>query len=433
MLDCCCQVCCHQVLLDSSSGGAGSTIFSHFFERGGHASALTVRMTSFPSGPCCLDKSCLAPQHQLRKHCPGCDGWIHMVCGRVLICDEGDFKEDSVVCPRCDPKLQEKRGAGIGASIISLINNLIQPTEQQQISPPTEQQQISPPIEEQQMFQSNEEQQMSPTNEQQMPLPNGQPQEQEQPNTRSRKKRKAPPPTTGRAKKVARVKIKVRKRVKIPRFQLYHILQSDEQRAVIPKDIPNKYLFFGTVVSRGKNKNSWNVKWDALPASDNVVQNITRTKLIVVEDGEEEKPIDDDDKLDEVELNSDKEDESPEKSAKKQHEEAFCKMDRENLKDAESYTMKWGSKESDVVVWKILKDVEYVSLDDDPIILPDSVEFHKDMWNGNEDELKDPTDFFFNYIFPDITGKHHLLADCYLRISFSLFIFFVLSFQGMLK
>jgi hypothetical protein len=132
-----------------------------------------------------------------------------MVCGQVLICDEGDFKEDSVVCPRCDPKLQEKRGAGIGASIISLINNLIQPTEQQQISPPTEQQQISPPIEEQQMFQPNEEQQMSPTNEQQMPPLNGQPQEQEQPNTRSRNKQKAPPPTTGRAKKVARVKIKV--------------------------------------------------------------------------------------------------------------------------------------------------------------------------------------------------------------------------------
>jgi hypothetical protein len=56
-----------------------------------------------------------------------------MVCGRVLICDEGDFKENSVVCPRCNPKLQEKRGAGIGASIISLINNLIQPNEQQQI------------------------------------------------------------------------------------------------------------------------------------------------------------------------------------------------------------------------------------------------------------------------------------------------------------
>jgi hypothetical protein len=102
-----------------------------------------------------------------KKALPGCDGWIHVVCNRVLICDEGCFKEASIVCPWCDPKLQEKRGGGIGASIISIINNLMQPTDQQQISPPTEQQQISPPIEEQQMFQSNEEQQMSPLNEQQ--------------------------------------------------------------------------------------------------------------------------------------------------------------------------------------------------------------------------------------------------------------------------
>jgi hypothetical protein len=97
------------------------------------------------------------------------------------------------------------------------------------------------------------------------------------------------------------VKIKVQKRVKIPRFQLYHILQSDEQHAAIPKDIPNKYLFFGTVISRDKNKNSWNIKWDALPVNNNVVHNIMHMKLIVAQDGEEEKPINDDDKLDEVE------------------------------------------------------------------------------------------------------------------------------------
>jgi hypothetical protein len=87
-----------------------------------------------------------------------------MVCGWVLICDESHFKDDYVVCPRCDPKLQEKMGAGIGAAIITMINNFTQLTEQQQFALPTEQQQISPPIEEQQ--------QMSP--------PNGQPKEQEQ-------------------------------------------------------------------------------------------------------------------------------------------------------------------------------------------------------------------------------------------------------------
>ena len=64
-------------------------------------------MTSFPSGGCCLGVDCHAPKHQLRKHCPGCDGLIHMLCGQCLVEDEGDFKEDSVVCPRCNLKQQQ--------------------------------------------------------------------------------------------------------------------------------------------------------------------------------------------------------------------------------------------------------------------------------------------------------------------------------------
>jgi hypothetical protein len=37
------------------------------------------------------------------------------------------------------------------------------------------------------------------------------------------------------------------------------MLVTDEQRQKIPKEIPNKYNFFGTIVSWGKNKSSWNV------------------------------------------------------------------------------------------------------------------------------------------------------------------------------
>jgi hypothetical protein len=39
-------------------------------------------------------------------------------------------------------------------------------------------------------------------------------------------------------------------------------------------------------------------------------------------------------------------------------------MDQQSLKDLESYAMKWGSEKDDVVVWKILKDGESVSLHD---------------------------------------------------------------------
>ena len=229
--------------------------------------------------------------------------------------------------------------------------------------------------------------------------------QQQQPNTRSSKKRKGPPKTTGRGKQSARVKIKIRKRVKIPRFQLFHILESDEQRSSIPKDIPNKYMFFGTVVSRGKGKSSWNVKFDVLPVHQNVVQNITRTKLTVVEDGEEEKALQDNEQLDEVAYNSADDcanDASPEKSSKKCNEDKFCEMDRQSILTAETYRMVWGKEETDAVEWRILKDGELFKLKEDSFTLPESVEFNKDL---TDEELDDPTDFFFKYIFPDITGK----------------------------
>jgi hypothetical protein len=249
------------------------------------------------------------------------------------------------------------------------------------------------------------------TNEQTNPL------EQPQQQMRGKRKSSGPPKTTGRKKDDnQRVKIKVRRRVKMSRFQLYHILTSDCQRKMIPKNIPNKYNFFGTVISRGKNKSSWNVKWDVLPVDDCIISNIARTKLTMVEDGEEEKPINDGDHLDEVEINSEEEDNalsSPEKSGKKSSEEIFCSLDKDNLKDAEIFTMQWGSGESDVINWRILKDSEFLTEDDFPLDFPDVVHYHAAFQDGDVSELDEPTNFFFKYVFPDIDGKIHLFVCCH--------------------
>jgi hypothetical protein len=229
--------------------------------------------------------------------------------------------------------------------------------------------------------------------------------QQQQPNTRSSKKRKGPPKTTGRGKQSARVNIKIRTRVKIPRFQLFHILESDEQRSSIPKDIPNKYMFFGTVVSRGKGKSSWNVKFDVLPIHQNIVHNITRTKLTVVDDGEEEKALQDNEQLDEVAYNSDATNDdaaSPDKSSRRSNNDKFCDMDRQSILAAETYRMVWGNTEADAVEWRILKDGELFQLKEDTFTLPESVEYNEDL---TDIELDDPSDFFFKYIFPDLTGK----------------------------
>ncbi len=65
----------------------------------------------------------------------------------------------------------------------------------------------------------------------------------------------------------------------------------------------------------------------------------------------------------------------------------------------------------DVVVWKILKDGESFSLNEDAFVLPDTVEYNADV---TEELLNDPTDFFLKYIFPDVNGKLIVLAVCYI-------------------
>jgi hypothetical protein len=66
-------------------------------------------------------------------------------------------------------------------------------------------------------------------------------------------------------------------------------------------------------------KNSWNVKKEIQPVDNNVVKNITQTKLTVIKEGDEEKAIPDNVQLAEVEYVSDQDDagNSPQKCKKK--------------------------------------------------------------------------------------------------------------------
>ena len=160
-------------------------------------------------------------------------------------------------------------------------------------------------------------------------------------------------------------------------------------------------------MSRGKGKSSWNVKFDVLPVNQNVVQNITRTKLIVVEDNEEEKALEPDDLLDEVEYISDNE--SPAKSCNKEVDDEFCKMDKESILAAETYNMVWGKETSQVIQWKKLREGVTFKLSESTFIMPESVGYHQ---NFTPDQLDNPTDFFFKFIFPDIIGKLLLSSNC---------------------
>jgi hypothetical protein len=105
----------------------------------------------------------------------------------------------------------------------------------------------------------------------------------------------------------------------MPRSGLYHILETDEQQGCIPAALPNNFNFFGTVVARGAGKSTWNLKFDVLPVHDNVMCNITRTKLTVVAPDEDEQPLSkrDQDKMDSLLQVEDELEEEKEKSWEK--------------------------------------------------------------------------------------------------------------------
>ena len=119
--------------------------------------------------------------------------------------------------------------------------------------------------------------------------------------------------------------------------------------------------------------------------------------------------------LDEVEFDSDDKGASPGKKQATDSQSQFCKLDNVTLRTAEIYTMQWGSKEEDVVLWKILQDGEFLVLDENSFVMPDKTEYHLNLSDGMEAELNEPSDFFFKYIFPDITAMY---VFCFLNANF---------------
>jgi hypothetical protein len=122
-------------------------------------------------------------------------------------------------------------------------------------------------------------------------------------------------------------------------------------------------------------------------------KNISQAKLIVMADGEEEKPIADNERLDELHIEDD--DKTPQKKIDEiSSDEVFICLDKAIIRDAVSYTMKWGKKDNEVITWNIVSDSDFVKADDDPLSYPDVVEF-----GFEENDMDDPTDFFSNNFF----------------------------------
>jgi hypothetical protein len=177
----------------------------------------------------------------------------------------------------------------------------------------------------------------------------------------------APPKTTSRNKQKSQgceARIGVGQHVKIERSNLYHILKTSEQRQCLPHGIASNYCSFGTVVAGGgvkTAKKGWDVMFDVLPAGDNIVGNITRSKLTVLAPGDEEsaEQINNSTQAELMEeiMREDKVKLTPATKSQKE----FMKLSDETLKAATSFAMFWGKGNDDFVLWEILSDTDYIT------------------------------------------------------------------------
>jgi hypothetical protein len=224
----------------------------------------------------------------------------------------------------------------------------------------------------------------------------------------------APPKTTSRKKQKSQggeARIGVGKRVKIERSNLYHILKTSEQRQCLPHGIASNYCYFGTVVAGGgvkTAKKGWDVMFDVLPAGDNIVGNITRSKLTVLAPGDEEsaEQINNSTQAEVMEeiMREDKVKLTPATKSQKE----FMKLSDETLKAATSFAMFWGKGNDDFVLWEILSDTDYIT--DNNFKPPDTANVIDPKFDFATDDIARN---FFQYVFPSIVG-HAKIIDKYL-------------------
>ena len=157
-------------------------------------------------------------------------------------------------------------------------------------------------------------------------------------------------------------------------------------------------------------KKGWDVKFDILPHKDNIIENISRGKLMVLAPGEDEESFTRASKAEELACIENEEEEKKKKTSlmlKSQRE--FAALGKETLKSSKKFTMRYGVLPEESIDWDILGDTEH----------------HHDM------EFQPPTsarvvtsnfDFevpiqnnFFENVFPSI-GHMHVLSINFCQI-----------------
>ena len=87
-------------------------------------------------------------------------------------------------------------------------------------------------------------------------------------------------------------------------------------------------------------------------------------------------------------------------------------MDGDAIRNATTFSLLWGEDDNIRLTWEILRDGEYVTDADDPLELPEKLEFQDEGWEDDA-ALSDPMEMFFEHIFPDITGTYQEIVYYY--------------------
>ena len=188
---------------------------------------------------------------------------------------------------------------------------------------------------------------------------------------------------------------------------MYHALISDAQRECLPSTQANNHNYYGTVVS-GSSSKGYNVRFDALPHEENIVESFSRQKLTVVLAGEEEKDYDRPPQFDSETTAT-----TSNKTLFTKSADDFCSMSEKDIAVAKSFEMRYGNNDGDRINWEILADNIHIQEDDDDCMnIPNQAELIPEI------DLETPqlSSTFFKHFFPDTTG-HAKIMDDYLSDS----------------
>jgi hypothetical protein len=127
--------------------------------------------------------------------------------------------------------------------------------------------------------------------------------------------------------------------VKVQRQVLYRLC-SHAQQAKLPTNVGNSYNMYGTVMHGAYRRRWWDVQFNVFPEEDHTVKSLNRSKIVVVEKGEEEleydRPVDTDPLPLTFQMPS------PRQTAPKTPQQEFLLLPNEDLVTAKSFPYQWG-------------------------------------------------------------------------------------------